>query len=164
EACVPAVLPLDAQREPGVGAGARGTRAVPGDPAAARVRGGERTRNHPVMANGLKVGVAGVGSLGRHHARLLRALPDAQLVGIHDTDAERLRAVGDALGVTAFDALEPLLDRIDALVIAVPTAVHEPVARAAVARGVHVLIEKPIAPSLEAADRILEAAERGGAL
>lgn len=116
------------------------------------------------MANGLKVGVAGVGSLGRHHARLLRDLPDAHLVGIHDTDAERMRAVGEALGVATFDALEPLLDRVEALVVAVPTAVHEPVARAAVGRGVHVLIEKPIAPSLDAADRILEAAERGGAL
>ena len=116
------------------------------------------------MANGLKVGVVGVGSLGRHHARLLRDLPDAHLVGIHDTDAERMRAVGEALGVATFDALEPLLDRVEALVVAVPTAVHEPVARAAVARGVHVLIEKPIAPTLDAADRILEAAERGGAL
>lgn len=116
------------------------------------------------MAGALNLGVAGVGSLGRHHARLLRDMPDAHLVGIHDTDPERLRAVGDELGVATFDALEPLLDRIEALVIAVPTAVHEPVARAAVARGVHVLIEKPIAPSLEAADRILEAAERGGAL
>lgn len=116
------------------------------------------------MAGALNLGVAGVGSLGRHHARLLRDMPDAHLVGIHDTDPERLRAVGGELGVATFDALEPLLDRIEALVIAVPTAVHEPVARAAVARGVHVLIEKPIAPSLEAADRILEAAERGGAL
>src|SRR5690606_21187757 len=164
EAGVPVVLQLYTQREPGTGAGARGTRAVPGNPAAARVRGRERTRNHPVMANGLKVGVAGVGSLGRHHARLLRDLPDAHLVGIHDTDAERMRAVGEALGVATFDALEALLDRVEALVVAVPTAVHEPVARAAVGRGVHVLIEKPIAPSLDAADRILEAAERGGAL
>src|SRR5690606_4679953 len=164
EACVPVVLQLYAQREPGTGAGARGTRAVSGNPATARVRGGERARNHPVMANGLKVGVAGVGSLGRHHARLLRDLPDAHLVGIHDTDAERMRAVGEALGVATFDALEALLDRVEALVVAVPTAAHEPVARAAVGRGVHVLIEKPIAPSLDAADRILEAAERGGAL
>ena len=116
------------------------------------------------MTSALRVGVAGVGSLGRHHARLLRDLPGAHLVGVHDTDGARLRAVGEELGVTTFDRLEPLLDRVEALVVAVPTSAHEPVARAAVARGVHVLIEKPIAPSLEAADRILEAAERGGAL
>jgi len=116
------------------------------------------------MTNALKVGVVGVGSLGRHHARLLRDLPGAHLVGIHDTDGARLRAVGEELGVTTFDHLEPLLDRVEAVVVAVPTIAHEPVARAALARGVHVLIEKPIAPSLEAADRILEAAERSGAL
>src|SRR5690606_16302065 len=114
--------------------------------------------------SGLRVGVAGVGSLGRHHARLLRDLPGAQLVGIHDTDAARLRAVGEELGVATFDELDTLIDRVGGLVVAVPTTANEAVARAAVTRGVHVLIEKPIAPTLEAADRILEAAERGGAL
>lgn len=116
------------------------------------------------MASGLRIGVAGVGSLGRHHARLLLDLPGADLVGVHDTDGARLREVGGSLGVAVFDALEPLLERVEALVIAVPTAVHEAVAREALQRGVHVLIEKPIAPTLDAADRILEAAERSGAL
>ena len=116
------------------------------------------------MAALVRIGVAGVGSLGWHHARLLRELPDAELVGIHDTDAARLAAVASELSVQAFDTLEALLGRVEALVVAVPTAAHEMVAVAALERGVHVLIEKPIAPSLEAADRILEAAERGGAL
>src|SRR5690606_16346027 len=164
EAGVPAVLQFHAEREPGPGAGAGRAQAVPGDPAVPHVRGRERARDHPLMASGLRVGVAGVGSLGRHHARLLRDLPGAQLVGIHDTDAARLRAVGEELGVATFDELDTLLDRVEALVVAVPTTAHEAVARAAVTRGVHVLIEKPIAPTLEAADRILEAAERGGAL
>ncbi|HEX7090169.1 MAG TPA: Gfo/Idh/MocA family oxidoreductase [Longimicrobiales bacterium] len=112
----------------------------------------------------MRIGVAGVGSLGRHHARLLGDLPGARLVGIHDTDATRLAEVASELSVPAFGALEALLERVEALVVAVPTVAHEMVARAALQRGVHVLIEKPIAPSLEAADRILEAAERAGAL
>jgi predicted dehydrogenase len=116
------------------------------------------------MAAAVRIGVAGVGSLGRHHARLLGDLPGARLVGIHDTDAKRLAEVASELSVPAFGALEALLEGVEALVVAVPTVAHEMVARAALQRGVHVLIEKPIAPSLEAADRILEAAERGGAL
>jgi predicted dehydrogenase len=106
----------------------------------------------------LNVGVAGVGSLGFHHARLLRDLPDAQLVGVHDLDAARLASVGAELGVATFGRLEDLLDGVDALVIAVPTLSHESVATAAIARGVHIMIEKPIAPALVAADRILDAA------
>jgi len=116
------------------------------------------------MAAPVRIGVVGVGSLGWHHARLLRELPDAELVGVHDTDAARLAAVASELSVQPFDTLEALLARVEALVVAVPTAAHEMVARAALEQGVHVLIEKPIAPSLGAADRILESAERGGAL
>jgi len=112
----------------------------------------------------LAVGVVGVGSLGYHHARILRDLPGARLVGIHDTDAARLAQVARELSVDPVDALDPLLDDVDAVVVAVPTADHEAVALAAAERGVHLLIEKPIAGSLGAADRILAAAGRGGAL
>ncbi|HEY8484961.1 MAG TPA: Gfo/Idh/MocA family oxidoreductase [Longimicrobiales bacterium] len=114
------------------------------------------------MERRLKIGVVGVGSLGYHHARLLREVPNALLVGVHDIDARRLGEVGRALDVATFDRLEALLERVEAVVIAVPTSAHEEVALAALERGCHVLIEKPIAPSLEAADRILEAAERAG--
>jgi predicted dehydrogenase len=113
---------------------------------------------------GLAVGVIGVGSLGYHHARILRGLPDADLIGIHDSDAGRLAAVATELDVPAFESLEPLLDRVAAVVVAVPTSQHERVACAALQRGVHSLIEKPIAPTLESADRILEAAASSGAL
>jgi predicted dehydrogenase len=110
------------------------------------------------------MGVVGVGSLGFHHARLLRDLPEVELVGVHDLDAARLAEVGGALGVPTEAALDRLLDRVDAAVIAVPTVAHEEVAVAALERGVHLLVEKPIAPTLAAADRILAAAERSGAL
>jgi predicted dehydrogenase len=112
----------------------------------------------------VRTAVVGVGSLGFHHARLLRALPGARLEGIYDLDRARAVEVGASLDVPVEASLDALLDRVDACVIAVPTEAHEAVALAALARGVHVLIEKPIAPSLEAADRILAAAESTGAL
>lgn len=116
------------------------------------------------MARGLRVGVIGVGSLGFHHARLLRDLPGAELVGIHDTNAARLVEVSEQLGVRPFQELGALLGEVEAVVVAVPTTAHEEVACEALDRGIHVLIEKPIAPTLEAADRILEVAERRGAV
>jgi predicted dehydrogenase len=112
----------------------------------------------------LRIGVVGVGSLGFHHARILAGASDVERVGIHDIRPDRLAEVSGQLGVTPFTRLEALLDGISACIIAVPTEAHEEVARAALERGIHVMVEKPIAPSLEAADRILEAAERSGAL
>lgn len=116
------------------------------------------------MSRSLKVGVVGVGSLGFHHARLLRSIPDATLVGIHDLNEDRLAEVASTLDVTPFKDMDQLLDRVDAVVIAVPTTDHEAVALSALRRGIHVLIEKPIAPTLDAADRILAAADAAGAL
>ncbi|MEZ4414615.1 MAG: Gfo/Idh/MocA family oxidoreductase [Gemmatimonadota bacterium] len=108
----------------------------------------------------LAMGVVGVGSLGFHHARILGQLEGVTRVGVYDTDRARAATVSEQLGVPAFDSLEELLARLDAVVVATPTHSHESVACAALERGVHVFIEKPIAPSLASADRILEAAAR----
>ena len=105
-----------------------------------------------MSASDLRVGVVGVGSLGFHHARLLRELPGVCLAGVHDTRPERSAEVASALEAHAAPTLGALLDRVDACVIAVPTEAHEPVALAALAHGVHVLIEKPIASTLDAAE------------
>jgi predicted dehydrogenase len=110
------------------------------------------------------IGVVGVGSLGFHHARILKEGAGARLVGVHDVLPERLAEVAATLEVEPFDSLEALLGVVAAVVIAVPTSEHEAVATAALEQGVHVLIEKPIAPTLAAADRILAVAERTGAL
>jgi predicted dehydrogenase len=110
----------------------------------------------------VRIGVVGVGSLGYHHARIVRELPGVTCAGIHDVDGARLAEVARNLEVTAHAALEPLLDVADAVVIAVPTGAHEEVAIRCLEGGCHVLIEKPIAPTLEAADRILAAAEAAG--
>lgn len=112
----------------------------------------------------LRLGVAGVGSLGFHHARIARELDGVVSAGVFDTDPDRLAHVVGELGVVGHPNLESLLDASDALIIAVPTSWHEGVAVAALDRGIPVLIEKPIAPDLEAADRILAARARSGAI
>jgi predicted dehydrogenase len=112
----------------------------------------------------LPLAVIGVGSLGYHHARIAHDLPNARLIGIHDTDHRRAAEVADQLGTRAVSDLDKLLHEVEAAIVAVPTSAHAEVALAALHRGVHLLIEKPIAPTLAEADRILEAAARRGLL
>ena len=108
------------------------------------------------------IGVVGVGSLGRHHGRVVRDLDGARCAGIFDADEERGRAVGEELGVLVRSSLGELLAASDAVVVAVPTLAHETVALEAIRAGVHVFVEKPMAPDVAAADRMIaEAAARG---
>lgn len=114
--------------------------------------------------NALRFGVVGTGSLGFHHARILRDVVGVEMVGFHDSRVERRAEVAEELGIRPHETLDSLLDVADALVVAVPTTAHEEVALAALERGIHLLIEKPMAPSVESADRILAAAEAAGAV
>jgi predicted dehydrogenase len=109
-----------------------------------------------------RVGVIGAGSLGFHHARILREVAGAEMVGIFDADPARAATVSAELGVRAFPARDALLGAVDAAVVAVPTTAHAAVALAALDAGVHLLIEKPIAASVEEADAIVARAEAGG--
>ncbi|MGE5233457.1 MAG: Gfo/Idh/MocA family protein [Acidobacteriota bacterium] len=108
------------------------------------------------------MGVVGTGALGRHHARILAQLPGVEMVGIHDQRPEVARAVGEEHGCRVWDSFEELASRIDAAVVAVPTVAHAEVGCALLRRGVHALVEKPIAPSLAEADRLIAAAAEGG--
>lgn len=113
----------------------------------------------------VRVGVVGVGSLGRHHARLYAELPDTELVGVADTDLARAREFAETLGVRAFGSFQELSKAgVDAVSVVVPTAAHHEVALAALGAGCHVLLEKPIARTLEEADEIREAARAAGRL
>jgi predicted dehydrogenase len=106
----------------------------------------------------MKAGVLGVGSLGYHHARILREVGGAEMAGVYDEDPARLEKVAAELGVRAFRTRGELLEAVDAAVIAVPTTSHAEVALAAIDAGVHLLIEKPIAHTLEEAEAIVDAA------
>lgn len=112
----------------------------------------------------IRIGVVGAGALGFHHVRILRDLPGAKLVGFFEAHPDRAAAVSSELGVRAFDSLESLLDDVDAATIVVPTPVHYEVAKAALSRGKHLLIEKPIAATLQEADELLTIATGSGAL
>ncbi|HEX5438218.1 MAG TPA: Gfo/Idh/MocA family oxidoreductase [Gemmatimonadaceae bacterium] len=112
----------------------------------------------------LRVGVVGAGGLGYHHVRLLRDVDGVELAGFFDADAMRAERVASELSVRAFPTLEALLDASEALTIVVPTPAHHAVALAALERGRHLLIEKPIASTLEEADELLAVAQRTGAL
>jgi predicted dehydrogenase len=109
-----------------------------------------------------RAGVLGVGSLGFHHARILRDVAGAEMAGVWDDDPARLAHVARELDVRAFRGRDELLGSVDAAVIAVPTTAHAEVALAALDAGVHLLIEKPIAHTLEEANAIVSAAAAKG--
>lgn len=110
----------------------------------------------------LRTAVIGVGYLGRFHAQKYGQLEGSQLVAVVDASAESAQKVATELGVEAATDYRAVLDRVDAISIAVPTPLHHAVAMAALERGVHVLVEKPIATSVaEARDMVAAAARRG---
>ena len=112
----------------------------------------------------MRVGVIGVGSLGQHHARLYAGLPGARLVAVVDRDGDRARLVGERHGVPGFADLTALPDDLEAVSVAVPTVEHAAVTEACLARGLSVLVEKPMAPSVAEAESMVAAAARAGRL
>jgi predicted dehydrogenase len=96
--------------------------------------------------------------MGRNHVRLLSALPRAELVGVYDPRPEAAEAAARDHGARVFPRLEDLAGEIEAAVVAAPTVAHAEMGCALLDRGLHVLIEKPLAASLEEADRLLASA------
>ena len=107
----------------------------------------------------LKIGIAGVGKLGRYHGQNLLQIPAADLVSVYDIDRERGVRVANELGVDFLANYADLLDRIDALCIAVPTVKHFDLAAEAIRDGKSVFVEKPISSSIEQAERLVRLAE-----
>jgi predicted dehydrogenase len=110
------------------------------------------------------VAVIGAGHMGRHHARIYRELPEAELLGVVDTDTGRGEAIAREFETEHYTSIEPLLGRVRAVSAAVPTVAHVAVARPLLERGLAVLIEKPIAPDSAAARDLLSCARRHNAL
>ncbi len=110
----------------------------------------------------LRVGVVGVGHLGKHHARILGGLDDVELVGVADRDLERARAIASEFGGEALADAASLLGRVDAVTIAAPTEAHHDLARLFLERGVPTLVEKPLARTLAEADALVALAEATG--
>ena len=111
----------------------------------------------------LRVGVIGVGALGQHHARVYAELPEAELVGVFDRDADRAAAVAQKHGGRVFPSAEALAAEVDALSVAVPTVDHHRLARPLLEAGKGVLVEKPMTITLAEADDLIAAAAASGA-
>lgn len=97
----------------------------------------------------LRVGVIGVGALGRHHARILAGMPDVELVGVADANAQQAESVAVACGCEWTPDYRTLIGRIDAASIVVPTFLHRTVAEDLLCRSIPVMVEKPLAGSVE---------------
>jgi predicted dehydrogenase len=108
----------------------------------------------------LRVGVVGVGHLGKEHARILTTLADVELVGVVDSHRAQAEAVAQRCGTQAFADHRALLSQVDAAVLAVPTSHHRAVAVDFLRQGIPLLVEKPMAVTLRQADEMLELAER----
>jgi hypothetical protein len=111
----------------------------------------------------LRLGVIGVGVMGSNHARVAAELPGVELVGVADPDRKRCEQVARNLKCASFDDAEALLRQgVDAVTIAAPTHLHRDIAIDCAARGIHILVEKPIAPTVEESRAIVAAARRAG--
>jgi UDP-N-acetylglucosamine 3-dehydrogenase len=112
----------------------------------------------------IKAAVIGVGSMGRNHARVYWELPNVSLVGVADTDKATAETVAQRYNTKAFVDYRRLLDeeRPDAVTICVPTCHHLDIALEVIGRGIHLLVEKPIAFNVEGGKQIIAAAEAAG--
>ncbi len=107
----------------------------------------------------IRVGVIGAGHLGSLHAKMYARSGSAQLAGIFDVDAARAARVAQEFGTRATASLPELLDLVDAVSVATTTRSHFDVAREAILRGVHVLVEKPITETIEQARELIRLAD-----
>jgi predicted dehydrogenase len=108
----------------------------------------------------IRAGVAGAGSMGRNHARVYSLLPGVELAAIYDADSARAEAIAAEFGGVPVSSLEELAERAEAVSVAVPTVAHRTVGCRLMELGSHVLMEKPIAPSVEDARVLVETARQ----
>ncbi len=112
----------------------------------------------------IKCGVAGVGSLGQHHARIYAALPNVEFMGIFEANDERAKEICERHNCRRFETIGELGEACDAISVVVPTDKHALVAIPLLEKKCHLLIEKPITATLEEAERVLAAAQANGCI
>ena len=110
--------------------------------------------------NRLKVGVIGVGALGRHHARLYAQSVNAEVVGIFDVQKANAEKVGAEFNLPVYDTWQELAEKCDALSVAVPATYHSSTVIPLLEMGKHVLVEKPIDADIEGAEKMVACAEK----
>ncbi|PJZ66624.1 gfo/Idh/MocA family oxidoreductase [Leptospira wolffii] len=112
------------------------------------------------MTDRVKIGVIGTGHMGQYHVNVAKTLSDAELIGIFDSDSERATQIAEKHKTAAFPTLDDLIKNVDSIIIAVPTFLHHDIGKKALLAGKHVLVEKPIAETLEQAKELVALAEK----
>jgi predicted dehydrogenase len=112
----------------------------------------------------IRVAVIGAGAFGREHARVYSEVAGVHLIAVCDIDESRGRAVAEPYGASFVSDYRDLIGKVDAVSVASPTAAHESIACELLAARIAVLVEKPIARTLDEADQMIEAAQRSGAV
>ena len=110
----------------------------------------------------MQVGVVGVGYFGRHHVRILSSLDNVNLIGVVDCIPERAKFIGEKYDAPYYTHHHQIMDKVEAVVIAVPTVDHYTVAKDFLNQGIDVLVEKPITKTIEEADGLVDLASKKG--
>tara|TARA_B100001750_G_scaffold239057_1_gene246560 strand:+ start:541 stop:1527 length:987 start_codon:yes stop_codon:yes gene_type:complete len=116
------------------------------------------------MGSKIKIGVVGVGHLGKHHAKHFSNMPKAELVGVYDVDKGRCQDVANENMTTPFESLDALLETVDAVSVVTPTEHHKLVAELCIEKGKHVFIEKPITKTVNEAEALIALAKKVGVI
>ncbi|UCF56957.1 MAG: Gfo/Idh/MocA family oxidoreductase [Deltaproteobacteria bacterium] len=110
------------------------------------------------MKEKLRIGVIGVGHLGEFHVQKYVAMPEVELVGVVDTNPDRANEIARRYNTRPYGEHHDILQRVDAVSLAVPTEKHFELAKDILSEGVHLLVEKPITYTLEPADTLINMA------
>ena len=108
----------------------------------------------------LRIGVIGVGRVGKEHCRILSSLPEVKLTAVVDLDSKKSREIADSCRTQSFTDYQEIYDKVDAVIIATTTTSHFGIARNFLSRAVHTFVEKPICTSGEQAEELVKIAER----
>lgn len=112
------------------------------------------------MSKPLKTAVIGVGYLGKFHAQKYATLPNSKLVAVGDTDADQCQRIAQEYQCQALTDYHDIIGKVDAVSIVVPTALHYPIAKTCLENGIHVLLEKPMASTVEEAAALIALANK----
>ena len=112
------------------------------------------------MADKINLGIIGVGHMGQYHVNVARQLSDAKLVGIYDAEPARAKVISEKYETSFFSSISDLLKEADAVIIAAPTFLHHEISKQALQSGKHVLVEKPIAESVEQARELVNLSQK----
>jgi len=108
----------------------------------------------------LRIGVIGVGRVGKEHSRILSSLPEVELAAVVDLDSKKSREIADSYLTQSFTDYQDIYNKVDAVIVASTTASHFEIARNFLARGIHTFVEKPICTSVEEATKLVRIAEK----